>query len=124
MQARSPVFGSRLYNHYRPVVVDTIVSRGEFLTSYTPYQSEISQGTLTAIFEFQTMVCQLTGMEVANASMSDASTAVPEAALMAIRVTGRHRILIGNRCTRNTGKCCGHTRRTSIPVEEFGEDRG
>lgn len=86
--------GAGVYNHYRPVAVDTIVSRGEFLTSYTPYQSEISQGTLTTIFEFQTMICQLTGMDVANASMYDGSTALTEAALMAMRVTGRHRILI------------------------------
>src|ERR1700682_1132159 len=85
--------GAGVYNHYRPVLVDTVVSRGEFLTSYTPYQAEISQGTLTTIFEFQTMICQLTGMEVANASMYDGSTAVPEAAMMAMRVTGRDKIL-------------------------------
>ncbi len=81
--------GAGVYNHYRPVLVDTVVSRGEFLTSYTPYQAEIAQGTLTSIFEFQTMVCQLTGMEVANASMYDGSSAVPEAAMMAVRVTRR-----------------------------------
>src|ERR1035438_3155302 len=83
--------GAGVYHHFRPVLVDAVVSRGEFLTSYTPYQAEISQGTLTAIFEFQTMICQLTGMEVANASMYDGSTAVPEAAMMAARITGRHR---------------------------------
>ncbi len=86
--------GAGVYHHYRPVMVDTVVSRGEFLTSYTPYQAEITQGTLTAIFEFQTMICQLTGMDVANASMYDASTAVPEAAMMAIRATGRHGVVI------------------------------
>src|SRR4051812_27363084 len=86
--------GAGVYNHYRPVMVDTVVSRGEFLTSYTPYQAEISQGTLTTIFEFQTMICQLTGMDVANASMYDGSTAVPEAAMMAVRVTGRNRVLV------------------------------
>ncbi|MBC7924096.1 MAG: aminomethyl-transferring glycine dehydrogenase subunit GcvPA [Bryobacteraceae bacterium] len=86
--------GAGVYNHFRPVLVDTVVSRGEFLTSYTPYQAEISQGTLTTIFEFQTMICQLTGMEVANASMYDGSTAVPEAAMMAVRVTGRHKVLV------------------------------
>ena len=81
--------GAGVYRHYRPVLVDTVASRGEFLTAYTPYQAEISQGTLTHIFEFQTMICQLTGMEVANASMYDGSTAVPEAAMMAARITGR-----------------------------------
>jgi glycine dehydrogenase subunit 1 len=85
--------GAGVYRHYRPVLVDTVVSRSEFLTSYTPYQAEISQGTLTTIFEFQTMICQLTGMEAANASMYDGSTAVPEAAMMAVRLTGRDRIL-------------------------------
>jgi glycine dehydrogenase subunit 1 len=86
--------GAGVYNHYRPVLVDAVVSRGEFLTSYTPYQAEISQGTLTSIFEFQTMVCQLTGMEVANASMYDGSSAVPEAAMMAVRLTRRDKVLI------------------------------
>ena len=86
--------GAGVYHHYRPVLVDTVVSRGEFLTSYTPYQAEMAQGTLTSIFEFQTMICQLTGMEVANASMYDASTAVPEAAMMAMRVTGRDEIVV------------------------------
>jgi len=86
--------GAGVYYHYRPVLVDTVVSRSEFLTSYTPYQAEISQGTLTTIFEFQTMICQLTGMDVANASMYDGSTAVPEAAMMALRLTGRDRVLV------------------------------
>src|SRR5215467_9584660 len=81
--------GAGAYYHYRPVVIDAMVSRGEFLTSYTPYQAEIAQGTLQAIFEFQTMVCELTGMEVANASMYDGSTGAAEAMMMAVRLTGR-----------------------------------
>ena len=88
--------GAGVYRHYRPVVIDPLVTRGEFLTSYTPYQAEISQGILTTIFEFQTMICQLTGMEVANASMYDGSTAVPEAAMMAARITKRDKVLVAN----------------------------
>jgi glycine dehydrogenase subunit 1 len=86
--------GAGVYNHLRSVVTDAIIQRGEFLTSYTPYQAEISQGTLQAIFEFQTLMCQLTGQEVANASMWDGSTATTEAALMAERITGRRRVLV------------------------------
>jgi glycine dehydrogenase subunit 1 len=86
--------GAGVYNHLRSVVTDAIIQRGEFLTSYTPYQAEISQGTLQAIFEFQTLMCQLTGQEVANASMWDGSTATTEAVLMAERITGRRRVLV------------------------------
>src|ERR1700746_1413391 len=84
--------GAGAYYHYRPVIIDSLISRGEFLTAYTPYQAEISQGTLKSIFEFQTMICELTGMEVANASMYDGSTAAAEAAMMAVRVTGRNSV--------------------------------
>jgi glycine dehydrogenase subunit 1 len=90
----SSFLGAGVYNHLRSVVTDVILQRGEFLTSYTPYQAEISQGTLQAIFEFQTLMCQLTGQEVANASMYDGSTATTEAVLMAERVTGRGRVLV------------------------------
>jgi glycine dehydrogenase subunit 1 len=115
--------GAGVYNHYRPVVVDAIISRSEFLTSYTPYQSEISQGTLTAIFEFQTMICQLTGMDVANASMYDGSTAVPEAAMMAVRVTGRHRILTARSVHPEYREVLGtYARSQDLPVVEFGYD--
>ncbi len=86
--------GAGVYRHYRPVIIDTIVQRGEFLTSYTPYQAEITQGTLQAIFEFQTMICELTGMDIANASMYDGSTACAEAAMMAMRVTGRDGVVV------------------------------
>ncbi len=115
--------GAGVYNHYRPVLVDTVVSRGEFLTSYTPYQAEISQGTLTTIFEFQTMICQLTGMDVANASMYDGSTAVPEAAMMAMRITGRDRILVARSVHPEYREVLGtYAQHQGMPVEEFGYD--
>jgi glycine dehydrogenase subunit 1 len=121
-----PTFlGAGVYRHYRPVLVDTIVSRGEFLTSYTPYQAEISQGTLTSIFEFQTMVCQLTGMDVANASMYDGSSAVPEAAMMAVRITRRDKVLIARAVHPEYREVLQtYTRHQGIPVEEiaFADD--
>ncbi len=86
--------GAGAYRHYRPVIIDSLVQRGEFLTSYTPYQAEITQGTLQAIFEFQTMIAELTGMDVANASMYDGSTGAAEAVMMAARVTGRHKAVV------------------------------
>jgi glycine dehydrogenase subunit 1 len=86
--------GAGAYNHYRPVIIDSLISRGEFLTAYTPYQPEISQGTLQSIFEFQTMISELTGMEVANASMYDGSTAAAESVMMAARLTGRRSVVI------------------------------
>ncbi len=115
--------GAGVYSHYRPVLVDTVVSRSEFLTSYTPYQAEISQGTLTAIFEFQTMICQLTGMDVANASMYDGSTAVPEAALMAMRITGRKRVLIARSVHPEYREVLAtYSKYNGTEVVEFGYD--
>jgi len=78
------------------VIIDALVQRGEFLTSYTPYQAEITQGTLQAIFEFQTMIADLTGMDVANASMYDGSTGAAEAVMMAMRITGRHQAVVAS----------------------------
>lgn len=86
--------GGGTYHHFVPAVVDYVISRGEFLTAYTPYQPEIAQGTLQALFEYQTMIARLTGMDVSNASMYEAATATAEAALMARRVTRKTRTVI------------------------------
>ncbi len=88
--------GAGVYSHFSPTIVDHLIQRSEFFTSYTPYQPEISQGTLQYIFEFQTLICQLTGMEVANASMYDGSTAMAEAYVMAQRVTRRDKIIVAD----------------------------
>ncbi len=115
--------GAGVYAHYRPVLVDTVVSRGEFLTSYTPYQAEISQGTLTTIFEFQTMICQLTGMDLANASMYDGSTALAEAALMAARLTSKGGLLVA-RTVHPEYQEVLHTyaKNQGMPITEFDYD--
>lgn len=86
--------GAGAYSHYSPTIVDYIIQRSEFFTSYTPYQPEVTQGTLQYIFEFQTLIAQLTGMDVANASMYDGSTAMAEAFMMAQRVTRRDKVIV------------------------------
>jgi glycine dehydrogenase subunit 1 len=120
--------GAGAYSHHTPVIIDSLISRSEFFTAYTPYQPELSQGTLQYIFEFQTLVCQLTGMEVANASLYDGSTGLAEAVLMAQRVTRRDKFLIADSVhpqyrevvatyTRDLGvtvKLAGHTEAGTI----------
>src|SRR5690349_1026953 len=113
--------GAGIYNHLRSVVTDTILLRGEFLTSYTPYQAEISQGTLQAIFEFQTLMCELTGMEVANASMWDGSTATTEAVLMAERLTRRHRVVVARSLHPEYRQVLEtYTRNLGLQIQEVG----
>ncbi len=86
--------GAGSYDHYTPSVVNSLINRQEFLTSYTPYQPEVAQGTLQYIFEYQSMICELTGMEVSNASMYDGATSTAEAMFMAKAQTGKNMILI------------------------------
>jgi len=90
----STFLGAGAYRHYSPALIGNLVLRGEFSTSYTPYQPEVSQGTLQAIFEFQTMIVMLTGMDIANASMYDGASALAEAVLMAHRINGKNEFLI------------------------------
>ena len=113
--------GAGVYNHLSSVVTDTVLQRGEFLTSYTPYQAEISQGTLQAIFEFQTLMCQLTGQEVANASMYDGSTATTEAVLMAERLTGKRRVLVARSVHPEYREVLKtYAKNSGLTVEEIG----
>lgn len=119
--------GAGAYNHFVPAVVDHIIGRGEFYTAYTPYQPEVSQGTLTSIYEFQTMICDLTGMDVANASMYDGATALAEAGLMAARVTGRHKLVVASTVHpryRQVLRTYTQGIGTDIQEVDYGEDGG
>ena len=115
--------GAGAYRHYRPVIIDSLVQRGEFLTSYTPYQPEIAQGTLMAMFEFQTMICELTGMEIANASMYDGSTGAAESVLMACRVTGKSGCVVARTVHPEYREVLKtSTQHQGIDIAEFGYD--
>jgi glycine dehydrogenase subunit 1 len=115
--------GAGAYDHFIPTVVDFLAMKGEFLTAYTPYQAEASQGSLQAFFEFQTMVCQLTGMEVANASLYEGATAAAEAAMMALNVTGKREIIVSEgvhphyRQVLKTYLADLHARYTEVPLK-------
>jgi len=116
--------GAGCYDHYIPAIVDHVVRRPEFFTAYTPYQPEASQGTLQNIYEFQTMICELTGMDVANASMYDGATAFVEAALMASRITKRHKVVVVGsvhpewRVVLRTYAASGNIEVVTCPVED------
>nr|WP_321499670.1 aminomethyl-transferring glycine dehydrogenase subunit GcvPA [uncultured Dethiosulfovibrio sp.] len=117
--------GAGVYDHFIPVVIDHMISRGEFTTSYTPYQPEISQGTLQAIFEYQTMICELTGMDVANASMYDGATSIAEAVYMACASTKKDLVLVArsvNPQSRAVLETYASLR--GITVQEIGHSNG
>ena len=117
--------GGGLYDHFIPAAVDALVYRSEFYTAYTPYQPEISQGTLQAIYEYQSAICRLTDMEVANASLYDGGTAVYEAIMMAMRVTGRNRVIVDDSVSPIYRKMVGsYTRNLGIELLETQSAEG
>jgi glycine dehydrogenase subunit 1 len=122
--------GAGAYRHYIPAAVDQLISRGEFATAYTPYQPEISQGTLQTIYEYQSLLAALTGLEVVSASHYDGASAAAEAALMTVRATGRHRVLVSRavhphyRETLRTYLHPNHITVDEIPILEDGELSG
>jgi glycine cleavage system P protein (glycine dehydrogenase) subunit 1 len=116
--------GAGMYHHYIPPEVRSIASRAEFLTAYTPYQSEASQGMLQAMFEFQSMVCLLTEMDAANISMYDGATALAEATLMASRITGREEVLVPRHTLPDrTGTVRAYCEGPGIRIVEYGYDK-
>ncbi|HEY7349485.1 MAG TPA: aminomethyl-transferring glycine dehydrogenase subunit GcvPA [Ktedonobacterales bacterium] len=122
---RAPGFlGAGIYDHYIPAVVPHLVKRSEFYTSYTPYQPEVSQGILQAIYEFQTLMCQLTGLDIANASLYDGSTAVAEAAQLAVGPTGRGTVVI-SRAVDPQYRALAHTyaHARGYEIKEVGFDQ-
>ena len=117
--------GAGFYDHYVPSVVDSVTRRGEFYTAYTPYQAEASQGTLQAVYEYQTAICRLMDMEVANASLYDGGTALYEAAMMAVRITGRKKIVLDSGLSpiyRSMLDC--YTRNLKLEFDELPFEHG
>src|SRR5207244_4028579 len=126
----APFFiGAGVYRHHVPSAVDHLIQRGEFLTSYTPYQPEIAQGTLQMLFEFQTQVALITGMEVANASLYDGATGCAEAVMMANRLTRRQKAVLSGGLhphyrgvTETHARFLGFQLAAPTPAPEGGED--
>jgi len=115
----TPFIGGGIYDHIIPAAVGHLASRAEFYTAYTPYQPECSQGTLQALFEYQTAICRLTGLEASNGSLYDGGTAAAEAALMALRVTGRHSIVLDASVNPlHRGVVCEYLASVSAHVEQ------